>query len=47
MRVIYGMTNNALELEIEAVSLWTIDEIYYYHFLDFWHSLINGWYHIS
>jgi hypothetical protein len=45
--VLVDFKGDGFQVTLEAVSLWTIDEIYSYHFLDFWGSFINHWHNAS
>ncbi len=32
-------------LEVDALSLWTVEEIYFTHLYDFWAKFANSWFH--
>jgi hypothetical protein len=35
------------EVYMEAISLWTIDEIYSYNLADFWRNFVNRWHTLA
>jgi hypothetical protein len=47
VRLDFNVSSSSFDLEVEALSLWTIDEINYYHFHSFWWTFMNSWFNLS